>query len=434
MSTDIQTAPITQFIDFLAASPTPFHAVENLSNRLQGAGYAPLDDTTQWELQPGGRYLLTRNGSSLVAFVYGRHSPVDSGIRLLGAHTDSPCLKIKPEPELDKHGYRRLGVEVYGGALLNPWFDRDLSIAGRLSVLIKQQIRNVLFNYVDPVAVVPSLAIHLDREQNASKSVNAQNHLPAILGVTQSEAPDFRSMLLERVRQEPPTAAAEKVLDFDLHLYDVQQPQRVGLGGAFIAGARLDNLLSCFAGALALESCSGDISALLICNDHEEVGSQSAVGAQGPMLSSFLERVFPQVCERERILARSMLISVDNAHGIHPNFVDRHDERHGPIINSGPVIKLNANQRYASNSETAAIFRYLCEREDIPVQSFVMRSDLACGSTIGPITAAELGVRTLDIGVPTFAMHSIRELAGVQDFTYLLRALCRFVALGRLPL
>ena len=245
---------------------------------------------------------------------------------------------------------------------------------------------------------------------------------------------DFSELLLSTVRALPEGVNAAKVLGFDLCLYDVQAPAVVGQRGEFIAAARLDNLLSCYAGAIALTSLDTNASAVLICNDHEEVGSMSAGGAKGPMLASFLQRLLPDIEERERVLSRSMLISTDNAHGIHPNFGDRHDESHRPLLNGGPVIKINANQRYATSSETAAVFRLLCDQEDVPVQSFVMRSDLACGSTIGPIVAAELGIRTLDVGVPTLAMHSIRELAGIADLFSLIRVLTRFSKLAQLPL
>lgn len=427
---------VAGFIEFLASSPTPFHAVREMADMLESNGFEKLEERESWRFKPAGRYYLTRNGSSLIAFIHGRAPLADTGVRMIGAHTDSPCLKIKPEPDLYQHGYHRLGVEVYGGALLNPWFDRDLSIAGRVSLSNGGTVEHRLVDFADPVAVIPSLAIHLDREQNKAKTVNAQQHLPAVLSICGdgSTAEGFRAVLLEHLRKSDSIDASVKVLDFDLSLYDVQRPALVGMRGEFIAGARLDNLLSCYAGVKALLNSDGEASALLVCNDHEEVGSLSAVGAQGPMLSSFLNRLLPDVEPRERVLAASMLISADNAHGVHPNFAERHDETHGPVLNGGPVIKINASQRYATNSETGAVFRLLCEQEEIPVQSFVMRSDLSCGSTIGPITAAELGVRTLDVGVPTFGMHSIRELAGSEDLGSLVRALGRFVNLHKLPL
>jgi len=215
-------------------------------------------------------------------------------------------------------------------------------------------------------------------------------------------------------------------MDYDLFFYDCQPPAITGLNEDFIASARLDNLLSCYTGMQALLESNGEVTSLLICNDHEEVGSTSASGANGPMLKSFLERLYPDTEERARILSQSLLISTDNAHGVHPNYSDKHDNNHGPVINEGPVIKINANQRYATDSVTSSLFRHLCEKEGVSVQSFVTRTDMGCGSTIGPITAANIGVQTLDVGVPTFAMHSIRELAGVDDAHNLFKVLSGF--------
>jgi aspartyl aminopeptidase len=411
---------------FLADSPTPFHAVRALAALLAEAGFSELRETDAWRCEPGGRYFVRRNGSSLIAYVRGRAAAEETGIRMAGAHTDSPCLKLKPRPELRRSGFLQLGVEVYGGALLNPWFDRDLSIAGRVSFAAADGVGHALIDFQDPVAVIPSLAIHLDREANAGRAVNAQNHLPALLALADSERRDFAAIVLERLRFEHPQSGATRVLDCELSLYDAQPARLVGLHREFIAGARLDNLLSCFAGVRALMESDGEFDALMVCNDHEEVGSMSAAGAHGPMLASLLARLLPGREPRERALARSLMISADNAHGVHPNFADKHDGNHGPLLNAGPVIKVNASQRYATNSETAALFRWICEAEGVPVQSFAVRSDMACGSTIGPLTAANVGVRTLDVGVPTFAMHSPRELAGASDLHALSRVLARF--------
>ncbi len=415
-----------ELLRFLGASPTPFHAVGALAALLEEGGFRELREQDAWACEAGGRYFVRRNGSSLIAFVRGRAAAEDAGLRMAGAHTDSPCLRLKPRPELRRSGYLQLGVEVYGGALLNPWFDRDLSIAGRVSYATAGGVAHALIDFREPVAVIPSLAIHLDREANSGRAVNAQNHLPALLALADSEPRDFAAIVLGRLREEHPDCGAERVLDCELSLYDTQPPRLVGLHREFIAGARLDNLLSCFAGVRALMESDGEFDAIMVCNDHEEVGSVSAAGAQGPMLNSLLARLLPERERRERALALSLMISADNAHGVHPNFADKHDGNHGPALNAGPVIKVNASQRYATNSETAALFRWLCEAEGVPVQSFAVRSDMACGSTIGPLTAANVGVRTLDVGVPTFAMHSPRELAGTRDLHALARVLSRF--------
>lgn len=413
---------------FLQQSPTPFHAVQSMSERLAAAGFSELREGQAWQLEPGQGYYTSRNGSSIIAFVYGAEPLLESGIHMVGAHTDSPCLKVKPQPELVRQGYFQLAVEVYGGALLNPWFDRDLSLAGRISYLTGDRaLASVLIDFEQAIATIPSLAIHLDREANKNRSINPQKDIPPLLmQLERGEQVDFRTLLKEQVLKQQPQLDIDKVLDFELSFYDVQPPALIGLQQDFLASARLDNLLSCYVELQALIHSDRQFSSLLVCNDHEEVGSASSCGAQGPMLKDFLQRLMPDVEARARVIDQSVMISVDNAHGIHPNFSDKHDANHGPELNKGPVIKINANQRYASNSETSALFRQLCELEGVPVQAFVTRTDLGCGSTIGPITATEVGVATLDIGLPTFAMHSTRELAGSRDPHYLYRVLCRF--------
>jgi aspartyl aminopeptidase len=432
-TTEPSTMDLQPFNDgllpFLQRSTSPFHAVANMAHLLEQAGFSPLQEADTWQTQPGRGYYVARNDSSLIAFRTGSGALPETGLRMVGAHTDSPCLKVKPQPELVKNGYFQLGVEVYGGALLNPWFDRDLSLAGRISFRNRAgQVRSTLMDFVDPVAVIPSLAIHLDREVNQNRSINAQLHLPPLLWpVTGDDArPDFRSLLLEALHRLQPEQQVDRVLDFELCLYDTQPPALVGLERDFIASARLDNLLSCYTGLQALLQAQGEQTALLVCTDHEEVGSSSHCGADGPFLKSVLERLCASPQDLTRALHHSLLISADNAHAVHPNYADRHDENHGPQMNAGPVIKINANQRYASTSETSAVFRHLAQQLDVPVQSFVVRSDQACGSTIGPITASGLGVKTLDVGVPQLAMHSIRELAGTRDAFQLYRVLQAF--------
>ncbi len=416
----------SDFIDglkaFIDASPTPFHAASNLGVMLANAGFVELRETDSWNLRSGQGYFLIRNGSSILA--WRQPENFDAGLRMVGAHTDSPCLKVKPSPELYRNNYWQLGVEVYGGALLNPWFDRDLSLAGRVTYLDgASKMRSALVDFKTPIATIPNLAIHLDRDANTNRSVNAQLHLPVLLGHG-DEKLSLRVLLKSQL--EKGSADVAEVLDFELSFYDTQGAAVIGLEEQFIASARLDNLLSCYIGADALISSAVGQGQVLLCTDHEEVGSQSACGAQGPILAQWLERVLPNAEERNRVLARSMFVSADNAHGVHPNYADKHDENHGPLLNKGPVIKLNANQRYATNSETSGRFKALARQAEVPVQMFVVRSDMGCGSTIGPITASEVGVRTVDIGVPQFAMHSIRELAGVDDSQNLTKVLRLF--------
>ena len=413
-------------IDFLKASPTPFHATASLARLLEIAGYQRLDEREPWQAQAGGRYYVTRNDSSLIAIQLGRRAPLEGGLRLVGAHTDSPCLRVKPQPELARQGFWQLGVEVYGGALLAPWFDRDLSLAGRVTFRLDGKLHSRLIDFKAPIAVIPNLAIHLNREANQGWEINKQTELPAILAqLAAGEQRDFRTLLARQLEHEH-GLQVDAVLDFELSFYDTQSAAVIGLEQEFIAGARLDNLLSCYAGLKALLAAGDEENCVLVCTDHEEIGSCSACGADGPLLEQVLRRLLGDEESYVRAIQRSLLVSADNAHGVHPNYADKHDGNHGPSLNGGPVIKVNNNQRYASNSETAGFFRHLCEEHAVPVQCFVTRSDLGCGSTIGPITASRLGVRTIDIGLPTFAMHSIRELAGSYDLAHLVKVLGAF--------
>ena len=421
-------------IQFLKTSPTPFHATATMVARLESAGFRRLDEREPWYVEPGGRYYVTRNDSAVIALQLGTRAVINGGIRMVGAHTDSPCLKVKPNPELQRHGFFQLGVEVYGGALLAPWFDRDLSLAGRVTFRRDGRVESQLVDFKAPIAVIPSLAIHLHREANQGWAINPQNELPPILAqYLGQEQADLRALLTSQLSLEH-GLIADAILDFELSFYDTQPAAVIGLGGDFIAGARLDNLLSCYAGLQALLTAPATETCVLVCTDHEEIGSCSACGADGPFLEQVLRRVLPEGDENvARIIQKSLLISADNAHGVHPNYPDKHDANHGPKLNAGPVIKVNSNQRYATNSETAGFFRYLCLAQEVPVQSFVVRSDMGCGSTIGPITASQLGIRTVDIGLPTFAMHSIRELAGSQDLAHLVKVLSAFYACAELP-
>jgi len=416
------------FIDFLSEATTPFHAVAAIRSRLENAGFIRLTPGSAGPFTPGQGYFTTRNDSSLIAFRAGEESP-SSGLRLVGAHTDSPNLSVKPNGVTERNGLSQLAVDVYGGALLNPWFDRDLSLAGRVNYVDGHgELQACLVDFRRPIAVIPSLAIHLDREANSKRSINAQTDILPILGHADAGAPldGLHSILEAELRRQYPDLSLERILDYEVSLYDSQAAGFVGLNDEFIASARLDNLLSCFAGLQALIQASTDQWSVLVCNDHEEVGSASAVGAQGPMLNEMLDQLSDARADNLALRESSWLLSVDNAHAVHPNFSDRHDQGHGPLLNQGPVIKINRNQRYATSGVGAALIRLIAERVDVPLQSFVMRSDMACGSTIGPITATETGIKTIDIGVPTLAMHSIRELAGAQDVSYLVALITGF--------
>jgi len=424
-------AEVDELMAFLKEAVTPFHAVSAMESRLTAAGFREVTQFDGQDMEPGQGYFLTRQGSSLVALRTGEGSPKE-GLRLVGAHTDSPNLSIKPNPVKGRDGCVQLGVDVYGGALLNPWFDRDLAMAGRVTVLTADEcLESVLFDSMRPVAIVPSLAIHLDREANNQRTVNPQKDVVPVVMLGDPAAFDLKKWLVEQLAERDPRWQGSRVMDYELSLYDTQAPGLVGIDNALIASARLDNLLSCYAGLSALIDADDAQWSMLVATDHEEVGSASTVGAQGPMLMDALSGLVSKAQQNSRLRLQSWMLSVDNAHAVHPNYADRHDEQHGPKLGQGPVIKVNRNQRYATNADGAARLRLLAERAGVDIQSFVMRADLACGSTIGPITATETGIPTTDLGVPTLAMHSIRELASAADLpqlTTLLRAFYRRLA------
>ncbi|CAA6828197.1 MAG: Aspartyl aminopeptidase [uncultured Sulfurovum sp.] len=396
-------------LGFLDASPTPFHATYNMSMMLENAGFICLDETNTWKLEEGKKYYVTRNDSSVIAFTY----PKTSNYTMIGCHTDSPNLKLKPNPVIKEHGVVKFGVEPYGGVLLNPWFDRDLSLAGKVSYLnAKDEIKETLIDVRKPIAIIPSLAIHLDSKANEERSVNKQTDISPIL--TSNEDFEFEAFLRWQLEQNE-IRDVKEIYASELSLYTTQKASFVGLRDDFIASARLDNLLSCYVGLLAICSVDGDTPMLLVASDHEEVGSASSSGAAGSFLENTLKRMYPDYDDYMKMIRTSMMISADNAHAVHPNYADKHDKNHSPYINKGSVIKVNANQRYASNTTSISRFMNVAKSLGEPYQQFVTRSDMGCGSTIGPITATRLGLETLDVGLPTYAMHSIRELAGTED-------------------
>jgi aspartyl aminopeptidase len=374
-----------------------------------------------------------RGEGSLVAFEVGSVAPAEAGFRIVGAHTDSPNLRLKPRPDLAPHGYRQLGVEPYGGVLLHTWLDRDLSVAGRVTYREGDAARTVLLDFGRPLLRVPSLAIHLNRSiRQDGLKLNPQQHLVPVTGL--EDAPAFAELVLSELRaQDIANLESHALLGFDLMAYDVQPPAVIGVRGEFIAAARLDNLASCHAGLSALIDApsSPAASRVVVLYDHEEVGSRSAQGAAGPLLADLLERIVvatkggePQALPRA--LAHSCLISADMAHAVHPNYADKHEPQHRPVVGGGPVLKSNVNQAYASDARTGGLFELLCQRAGVTLQHFVSRSDLACGSTIGPITAARVGVPTVDVGNPMLSMHSCREMAGTADVQPMIDVLSSF--------
>ncbi len=419
--------PAQDLCDYVEASPSPYHCVETTLTRLKAAGYVQLDEGQPWPLlAPGDRCCLVRDGT-LFAWMMGTGAPVEHGVRLIGAHTDSPNLRLKPSVDYISEGYRQWGVEVYGGVLLHTWLDRDLGLSGRVAVRTASGVALRTLRIDAPIARIPNLAIHLNRDiRTEGLKLNKQRHMPPVLGLIGDGDPELLSVLLSGTLDVDPT----DVLGWDLMLHDVQRPVLGGVDQEFVFAPRMDNLASCHGALQALLSLQATPLATVgvVLFDHEEVGSTSAHGARGRWLKGQLDRIVARAEAQapggyERLAANSFTVSADMAHGVHPNYADRHEARHKPFLNAGPVIKLNTNQRYSTNAETAAQFKLACERADVPFQEFVNRTDLACGSTIGPLSAAELGIRSVDVGNAMLSMHSIREHAGAADVAMMTRAM-----------
>lgn len=414
---------VSGLLSYIDTSPSPFHAVASARTLLEEHGYQPLDEGDRWELAPDGKYLVTRNDASLAAFHVGTGAPADAGFDLIGAHTDSPNLRLKPNPESIAHGYLQVGVEVYGGVLLSTWLDRDLGLAGRVFVERPDRGHGAHLVHIDrPMFRIPNLAIHLNRNVNAEGlKLNPQRHLPPIMGLEGEDAPSLTETLCSVLQRAGVEADEARLHSWDLGLCDTQPATMFGLRNEFVSAPRLDNLASCYMAVTALCRVSGPRARTrgIVLYDHEEVGSRSGQGAHSTFLSDVLGRLArarsPEGDALERAIARSMLISADMAHAVHPNYADKHDPNHRPRLGAGPVIKVNVSQAYASDGRSMARFRGLCEQADVVPQLFVSRADLACGSTIGPITAARLGLPTIDVGNPLLAMHSIRETAAAAD-------------------
>lgn len=408
---------------FIEAAPTPYHAVSEAARRLEQAGFRRLSERDSWSLSPGERGYVVRGGGSVAAFTVGRRSPADAGFVILGAHTDSPNLRLKPRPELQAHGYEQLTIEVYGGVLLHTWLDRDLGLAGRLTL---EDGSTRLVRLPGVFCRVPSLAIHLNRDVNSGGLVlNSQTHLAPLAAL---EQPGGGLELWERLAAGA-GVDRKSVRGADLCLFDTAAPALGGARGEFVYSARLDNLSSCHAALAALTGSAGDADAtrVVVLYDHEEVGSESASGAGSRFLESVLSRLLQAHGASSdgfaRAVAGSLLVSADMAHALHPNYADKHDKLHRPLLGKGPVLKVNVSQRYATDGPTAARFRAACARVDVEPQHFVSRNDIGCGSTIGPIAAAGLGLRAVDVGGPMLSMHSCREMAAAADVPVMVRVL-----------
>jgi aspartyl aminopeptidase len=402
---------------YVSASPSSFHAVHEAARRLDAVGFTGLDELQPWD-GGAGKFYVIRDGA-LIAWVTPEKTGATTGFNILGAHTDSPSFKLKPKPTTGKFGWLQAGVEVYGGPLLNSWLDRELQLAGRL--VLRDGTQHL--TATGPLLRFPQLAIHLDRGVNDNGlHLSKQQHMNPIFGQGDPAGEDLLGLLADHV--EGATVDAADIGGYDVVVADTQVPAVFGAKGEFFASGRLDNLSSTHAGLLALIAhasaapATGPI-AVFAAFDHEEIGSNSRSGACGPILEDILVRISDglgaSVSQRRQALAASFCVSADAGHAVHPNYAEKHDPANRPVLNGGPLLKINANQRYATDATGAAFWARLCDESGIPYQEYVSNNDLPCGSTIGPLTATRLGIRTVDVGIPLLSMHSARELCGVED-------------------
>jgi aspartyl aminopeptidase len=405
---------------YVSASPSSFHAVHEAARRLDAAGFTGLNELEPWS-GGAGCYYVIRDGA-LIAWVTPENAGPTTGFNILGAHTDSPSFKLKPKPTTGKFGWLQAGVEVYGGPLLNSWLDRELQLAGRLVMRDGTQHLTA----TGPLLRFPQLAIHLDRAVNDGLTLSKQQHMNPIFGLGDPAGEDLLGLLASRV--EGASVEAAEIGGYDVVVADTQAPEVFGANSEFFASGRLDNLSSTHAGLMALIAHAGSAPAngpiaVLAAFDHEEIGSNSRSGACGPILEDILTRISDgfdaSVSQRRQALSASFCVSADAGHAVHPNYAERHDPANRPLLNRGPLLKINANQRYATDATGAAFWARLCAESNVPYQEFVSNNDIPCGSTIGPLTATRLGIRTVDVGVPLLSMHSARELCGVEDPRYL---------------
>lgn len=427
ISADVQKSA-RDLLAFIDASPSPWHAVATAAERLNQQGFEALSEVDSWQLKAGGRYFVARNGS-IIAFVIGQQSPVSTGLNMIGAHTDSPGLRLKPNAAYSTDGLIRIGVEVYGGPILATFADRDLSLAGQVNVRTKQGFDTHLIKFDEPIVRLPNLAIHMNREVNdKGLKFNKQTELPLLFGEGK-EGVDADAQFIRHLADKLKVKPAD-IINFELNVFDTQKGVIWGAHQEFIANSQLDNLASCHAALTAIcNTKNPQTTSICALFDHEEVGSESATGANGSFLANVVDRICLDLNQEDKLRAfsRSFFISADMAHAFHPNFSGSYEPCHHVQVNQGPVIKTNANQRYATDAKTAARFIQLCEQAGVPYQQYAHRTDLGCGSTIGPIIASKLGIPSVDVGAPMWAMHSIRESAGVLDHHYMISVLNTFL-------
>jgi len=413
-------------LNFIDASPSPWHAVDTITQRLQAQGFVPLQEKLRWKLESGKGYYVVR-GASLITFMIGQQPLTDTGFRMIGAHTDSPGLRLKTNAAHASDGVVRLGVEIYGGPILATFTDRDLSLAGRVNVRTAQGFESYLINFRQPLLRLPNLAIHMNKDVNEQGlKLNKQTELPLLFGIA-DDTLSAREQFLNLLADELKVKAAD-ILTYELNVCDTQAGAFWGVEQEFIANSQLDNLASCHAALTALLATSAPAATCIAAFfDHEEVGSESTAGAGGSFAGDVIERISLWMGlddeQQHCAAAHSFFISADMAHAYQPNFPNAYEPNHHVMVNAGPVIKTNSNQRYSTDADTAARFITLCESAGVPYQNYTHRTDLGCGSTIGPVVAASLGIASVDVGSPMWAMHSLRESAGVQDVAYMIKVM-----------
>lgn len=423
---------INSLISFLNASPVNYFAVATLEERLASAGFRKLDASLPMpQLKAGDQIYFTKNDSSLYAFRMGSKPLAETGVRMICAHCDSPTFRIKPNAEMRGDGnIMRLNTEVYGGAILSTWFDRPLSLAGRVFLRSQNPLHphTRLLRIDRPILTIPNLAIHFNRQVNDGVALSKQNDMLPILGIVNDQL-EQKNTLLNIIAQELSVEASE-ILDFDLYLYDTTPAHRVGLHDEFIQSGRLDDLSMVHAGLEALlQTKATENTQVLAIFDNEETGSGTKQGAGSPFLKSLIERMVSNADDLYRCIENSFMVSADNAHAWHPNYNSKYDPTNHPVMGGGPVIKFNASQKYASDADSASVFEEVCRLAGVPCQKFVNHSDIAGGSTLGNILTGSLPMRGVDMGNPIWAMHSASETGNCDDHLYCIRAFSTFFAL-----
>ena len=416
-------------IDFLKNGPSPFHVVEKTEKILEKEGFQKLNIKDKWNIEEKQKYYVIKNDSAIIAFTTGNKDNLKDGFKIIGAHTDSPSIKIKPQPEFeDEDYYLKLNTEVYGGPILNTWFDRPLTIAGRVSILKDGEIENININFKKPLLIIPNLAIHLNRKINEGQKIDKQKDLIPIMK-TIDEDEEIKDYLIQLIADRL-DIKKDNLLDFDLYLRDTEAPIIMGSEKEFLSAGQVDDLGMAQAGLQALLNSNDVNFNLLVLFDNEEIGSNTDVGADSPLLSNLLERIVYALNQsREdylQIIENTFMISADMAHAVHPNYADKHDPTNKPVINKGPVLKVSSNRRYTTDSYSGGYIKKLCKENNIPYQNFVNNSNEKGGSTIGPINLRHLGVKSVDIGNAVLSMHSIRELYGLKDHEWMIKLLTAF--------